>query len=1253
MAARPPDTAASPGETRPSTPADSDDETFSRLEHDPATSSRNQAPYRFNWARTGRPSMSEATESRADLNEMPLGLGGLMQAMGSSLNLAAFPQEWSSSRTGFNAISTVLNNPHRKPAPLRPSRFPLPSVPPADLPRVRRKDFDAYLKSVAPEWAGFEKTLRERRGDSSRPPSGRGTPMSPSAMTPGSSSSRPSMPPLSLVPPVYFDPEFNIGNPRTFSAITEQEHEMSRTLVLGEADIAMSTAAQEKLSQYLDVVEQHLVQEIAQRSTSFFAALSNLQDLQTEGEQCLTRIAKLRAELRAVDENQAISGLQAVRLQVKRDNVEEVVAAVRSVREVGETVGMAKHLIGGGEYFEALGLIEGVEESLAPAVWRPPEPPSPITPLTNGSAYSAFTPVSPITPAAPKTQIARPRGPVFDLAALKALSSLPEHLRELSYAISTSLESDLVGVLRADLSTRIRLSPPQGISSEIDPVFDVHEASELRDRLIPILQGLLRTKGVALAMKSYREAALAEVKTTVKMHLPSSDAEEDDASGKPQAPKPLAERNAALAKELREQPLEDYLSLSKRLYDSLIRCIKTVSLHTELVWSIVQPMLPPSVKTNGETRGSSLSDLGLDNLSSDLSDIVVAVAEATNSRVSRIVALRQEQHAALDLKDFMPVFNVSWEFVVKCETLSRRMIPGLRGTMISQSKAFLLSFHATRLTQSATLVENEQWVQVEVSASSQHIVQVIVDSAISDPPELSLTAPPSTNGKTDVKSAKHLRIEDKSYYVVSATVDVLKLSLDYLRVMITMPMLTTDVMSRVIEFLKAFNSRTCQVVLGAGAMRSAGLKNITAKHLALASQSLSIMISLIPYVREAFRRHLSPTQAVMLTEFDKLKRDYQEHQNEIHAKLIAIMGDRLSIHIKTLLEMKLDAPTNEQGASPYIEMIVKETVTLHKVLSRYLSGPVVEYVMEQVLGTMNSRLAEEYTKIDLPNKDAKARLLQDARYLSAKLGSLRGVTMPSPGMLENVLTERSVPGETPPVQAAAASILPRKSPFVGRRAFSALLHRATTERKDEAPTAAPPLPEKTPDDKADEATPPPPEKDGPATPDPVLPDSEDVTPAAVDGEVELQDSAASGEDLAIHAPSHAGQTEVAQNGQPAESKETSPQDAENQDVSVSGPSTETPEAPTGVADSRFNKEIPPLPQDSHTDAGHEATSLDGDSLSSLPPLPLSPVDEKPTDAPPNGVDVSVRSLDTVVDTAQKNESTGDDPASENNRGDGS
>jgi len=171
---------------------------------------------------------------------------------------------------------------------------------------------------------------------------------------------------------------------------------------------------------------------------------------------------------------------------------------------------------------------------------------------------------------------------------------------------------------------------------------------------------------------------------------------------------------------------------------------------------------------------------------------------------------------------------------------------------------------------------------------------------------------------------------------------MLLLLTDYLKVIVNLSLLTTDTMSRVIEFLKAFNSRTCQVVLGAGAMRSAGLKNITAKHLALASQSLSIVIALIPYVRETFRRHLSPKQAVMLVEFDKLKRDYQEHQNEIHAKLVAIMGDRLAAHIKSLNAIRWDAPPAKPGVNEYMELLVKETVTLHKVLSRYLASAVVE-----------------------------------------------------------------------------------------------------------------------------------------------------------------------------------------------------------------------------------------------------------------------------------------------------------------------
>lgn len=162
---------------------------------------------------------------------------------------------------------------------------------------------------------------------------------------------------------------------------------------------------------------------------------------------------------------------------------------------------------------------------------------------------------------------------------------------------------------------------------------------------------------------------------------------------------------------------------------------------------------------------------------------------------------------------------------------------------------FLQTFHQARISQSAKLVEEEQWNPADVTPSLQRIADILIDSAVRDSPELLLTSPPPTSSTSislpvngapsptrskpngTSSTSKHIRIEDRNYFTVGATTDVLGLLLDYLRVIINLSMLTTETMSRVIEFLKAFNSRTCQVVLGAGAMRSAGLKNITAKHL--------------------------------------------------------------------------------------------------------------------------------------------------------------------------------------------------------------------------------------------------------------------------------------------------------------------------------------------------------------------------------------------------------------------------------------
>ena len=58
----------------------------------------------------------------------------------------------------------------------------------------------------------------------------------------------------------------------------------------------------------------------------------------------------------------------------------------------------------------------------------------------------------------------------------------------------------------------------------------------------------------------------------------------------------------------------------------------------------------------------------------------------------------------------------------------------------------------------------------------------------------------------------------------------------------------------------------CQLVLGAGAMQVAGLKSITAKHLALSCQCLGALISLHPALVFTVGAHLPASRRPLLTQ---------------------------------------------------------------------------------------------------------------------------------------------------------------------------------------------------------------------------------------------------------------------------------------------------------------------------------------------------------------------------------------------------
>ena len=120
----------------------------------------------------------------------------------------------------------------------------------------------------------------------------------------------------------------------------------------------------------------------------------------------------------------------------------------------------------------------------------------------------------------------------------------------------------------------------------------------------------------------------------------------------------------------------------------------------------------------------------------------------------------------------------------------------------------------------------------------------------------------------------------------------------YLRVARRAPALAPDVARRLNELVRAYNARSCRLVLGAEATRGgARLKSVTAAHLAATHGALRLAAA--GALRDA-RRELAPLlrgqraarRDVWEKEAAKTARDLDAHCAEIRAKLVGIMRER-------------------------------------------------------------------------------------------------------------------------------------------------------------------------------------------------------------------------------------------------------------------------------------------------------------------------------------------------------------------------
>ena len=985
-----------------------------------------------------------------------------------------------------NAISTLLQPPIVRTGLLphtaastaaagfkAPTTKDIPPVALTNIPHIPPDNFRDYLNRIGPLFESFqrgrsepeqpqwlkkdkelEKTDRfaevlERRmsRDGITSPTTPGSALSPST-APGQRRRRSSLnfrrnrndpTPLSTIPSVYFDENFHLENPRTFDIVSEraeivrpppgtpqpvEQKGANGALLPPRKALATNAILQEKLSWYMDTVEIHLISNISTASAGFFAALGSLKELQTEAEESVAKIQALREDLRRLDQDVAVAGLEVAAKRRRRANLGKLGQATRQVQRVVEDVKTADRLVDEGLYDEAADQMDRVERLVCGRVEPDKE---------------------------------EDEGELVDLRPLKALQGLDTGLQELQLRIGTGFANRFTSILVADLRQHVEKVPRPDTLKRwsrqrgIPPTY-METTPQFRADLLSALKGLQRAGHTAPATAAYREAVTKEMKSLIRKFLPSSSDDDADSmvstatSARSSVKLSQQEKSTILARNLRALDPQDAEALLISVYTGVGEALRRVSTQTkvllDLTSSMHRPESPQKQKTPSHSRASSQAIIegraevtsptppgssgGIpDDISQalDLSSLLGQAVDTAQTQITRVLKVRNEQSIRLSHQRFLRYFTLNRLFADECEAVSGRGGQALKGIINAQISGFVQVLGTQETERIAGLLDQDGWGAVDFGNKEEAMLQRVLSSMGRDPPEWSRDvkpiweqpshtidgAAPQTNGEQPngvatptvngtptptagkTSAARPAYIDDNRYILVHSVVALLPTIDTFLSLTASIPSMTPQIATALLDVLRTFNSRSCQLILGAGATRSAGLKNITTKHLALASQALSFVVALVPYLRECVRRHLPGGQTAALAEFDKMKRLVQDHQQGIHDKLVEIMTTRSQAHVKALNSLDLSSTSvDADKASPYMETLTKETLTLHRVLSKHLGDVDVFMIMCQIGEAYKTQWTKAFGEKELEGEQAQKRLIRDAEVFEARLGKIEG-----------------------------------------------------------------------------------------------------------------------------------------------------------------------------------------------------------------------------------------------------------------------
>ena len=367
-------------------------------------------------------------------------------------------------------------------------------------------------------------------------------------------------------------------------------------------------------------------------------------------------------------------------------------------------------------------------------------------------------------------------------------------------------------------------------------------------------------------------------------------------------------------------------------------------------------------------------------MESALAGMLVAVNERAYVRSAKLLSLRSGNIQHMRLDDFVAHVQRVVAYMKAGDAMAGAQCHGLSGTLVAQARDFLEAFHEQRSAKLGLLLEHEQWLPGEVP----HEVQAAMDALVGAPADGEVAA----DGGGDKTNADALAVGGQRYKIMNSTLMMLMMVDEYMLCAAQLPVLATDVQRRLGDLLKSFNTRTFGLILNADAIEVAGLRRITAKHIALMSESLSALIALLPALRARFEAVLAARQHILLASLDAIKADLEQHRAQLTAKLANLVTGSLESLMAEAAGLPWTDPEPQPSPSAYVKNIVKDIAKLHKIVRPLLSGAQTAALFDGIFETVGSALLETYGSLPLLTPLSQNRLYADIAFYQRQLDDL-------------------------------------------------------------------------------------------------------------------------------------------------------------------------------------------------------------------------------------------------------------------------